>query len=139
MTLGPYFPLFQFTAMFSFFFRQKCLRKSLKKCLRSCSTNVGKCLKKVIRKYDPDDEEVCFLSNYATREPFLSLSPSAERQNKFYIEGLVTRDEMQLNKPESVTRDDALVQKGELPCKNTEVVAVTFRSQKSGFGTFKDV
>ena len=51
----------------------------------------------------------------------------------------MTRDEMQLNKPESVTRDDALVQKEELPCKNTGVVAVTFRTQKSGFGIFKDV
>lgn len=98
-----------------------------------------KCLKKVIRKYDPDDEEVCFLFKYATKEPFLSLSHSAGRQNKFYIEGLVTRDEMQLSKPESVRIDDALAQKEELPCKNTGLVAVTFRTQKSGFGIFKDV
>ena len=42
------------------FFRQKCLGKALKKCLKRCSSDVEKCLERVIGKYDPDDEEVCF-------------------------------------------------------------------------------
>ena len=28
--------------------------------LKRCSSDVEKCLERVIRKYDPDDEEVCF-------------------------------------------------------------------------------
>lgn len=75
-SLSPHFlllKLFSKLCFLSFFSRQKCLRKALKKCLKRCSSNVEKCLKRVIRKYDPDEEEVCFPSKQL-KQPFLSLS-----------------------------------------------------------------
>lgn len=59
MILCPHLPLLKLFPQqyFSFFSRQKCLRKALKKCLKSCSSNVEKCLKRVVGKYDPDDDE----------------------------------------------------------------------------------
>ena len=61
---------------------------------------MGKCLKRVIRKYDPDDEEVCFPFNKGT---ILVFKPFGGTAKQFLNRGLLTRDEVQLTE-ESLTR-----------------------------------